>query len=186
MSARRPVGRLLSAAEAGLYGDAAAALATARMEAEALLARAADAAQAAHDAVLRDAADAARLQTSRTLAETAAASRRAMDALAPSVATVIGQAMARLLGDLDVATAVAAAARHAVGELAARQAVLVHVHPACTGATRTALLGWGDGVRVTGDDALPEDACTIETPAGIVRAGLREQLAVLQAALHAA
>ncbi len=86
----------------------------------------------------------------------------------------------------DAGEAREAAAREALGDLAGRHGVTVHVHPLAVAPVRAALSPWGDGARVVADEGMPRDACTLETEAGIVRAGLSDQLAILDAALHQA
>jgi type III secretion protein L len=183
-AAIRPLGRIMTAAEAGLYADAAAAAAHAETQAAAMRNQASNEIAAARELVLQAAAAEAQERTARMLAETAVSAKRSLEALAPDITLAVGRAVAKVVGGLDTAQAVAAAARQALDELHARHGIVVHVHPDCAATTRQALQDWGESVRVVGDNTLPSDACTIETPAGIVRAGLREQVAILQAALR--
>lgn len=179
----KPLGRILTAEQAGLYADAAEALAQARAQAAAMLADAADAIAAQRAHMLAEAGAEAQRQATVILAEAAAAARHQLATLEPAAAQALCTALGRLVGGLVPQEAVAAAARVALADLAQSRAIAVHVHPECAEATRTALAEWGEGVRVIADHTLPEDSCTIESPAGIVRAGLSDQLAILQAAI---
>lgn len=185
IAAPRALGRILTPAQAGLYATAEGALALAQAQVATMLSDAAQAIEGERQAVLARAEAAGRLQAAALLADTAAAARAQLAALAPDVTQAVGLAVAKVVGDLPLSQAVAQAARHALQELATRNGVAVHVHPDQAAGVRTILAELGDGVRVVGDETLPADACTIETQAGIVRAGLSEQVAILQSALAA-
>jgi type III secretion protein L len=181
-----PLGRILRAKEAGLYCDAATALQAARVVAEEMRAAAALEIEAARAERMAAADREARQEAARILAETSAAAQRMLAALPRAIAEAIAEGIAKVIGGIDLAEAVARAAHRALGDLVERNAVVVHVHPAAQAGTRARLASWGDGVRVVGDPGLAPDACVIETPAGTVRAGLEEQVATLRAALIAA
>ncbi len=179
----RPLGRVLRAAEAGLYADAAGALAFA--DAEAAKRREATAAdlaawraQAAATAQAEAAARAADL-----LARTEAEIQRSLHRLLPEVAEAIAMGVAKVIAGLDVAEAVAAAAQRALGDIAERHAVTVRVAATAANATRARLAPLGAGVRVVADPDLASDDCVLETSAGFIRAGLGPQIAAVQAAL---
>ena len=179
-----PLGTLLRAEEAGLYRDAAGALATARETAQRLLAEAKREIAAERDRVLaavRAEADAA---AASMLADTAAATQRALAALPIELAAAVADGVARVIGSLDLADAVARAASCALDELTERNNVVVRVPPTAVAAVRAQLAPWEPGVRVVADLALPADGCVLETRAGFVRAGLREQLDILAEALR--
>jgi flagellar biosynthesis/type III secretory pathway protein FliH len=186
MIAPRPFGRIISAHDAGLWRDAGEAVAAAGREAAMNRARAAEALAAERAALETSLQEAAALQTARALAEAAASAQLALHAMRTDIAATIAAAVRRVVGGLDVGEAVAAAAREALAELAGRHGVTVHVHPSCAPRVREVLAPWGDGARVVADDGLPDDACTLETEAGIVRAGLCDQLGILAAALEQA
>jgi flagellar biosynthesis/type III secretory pathway protein FliH len=84
---------------------------------------------------------------------------------------------------MDVAEAVARAAREAIDELVERNGIVVRVHPAQVALVRERLAGWGEAARVVSDDTLPRDGCVIETQAGFIRAGLGEQVEIMRRAL---
>jgi type III secretion protein L len=186
-----PLGRILRAEHVGLYRDAEAALCTAQaaaMELRAAAARDAAAIRAAH---IADLEHEVRRETARILADTAAAAQRSLAALPREIAEAIAEGVAKVIGGIDLAEAVARAAQRAMAELADRHAVVVHVNPVaqartCARLTATGPGVAGPGVRVIADAGLAPDACVIETPAGSVRAGLEDQLAILRAALNAA
>lgn len=179
-----PLGRVLSAEEAGLYRDAAGALALA---AETVRRRRAEAEReiaAERDRVLAETRARAEADAARLLADTAAAAQRALAALPPELAGAIADGVAKIVGGLDLADAVARAAHRALSDLAERNGVAVRVSPAAAEAVRAKLAAWGDGARVVPDADLPPDGCVLETRAGFVRAGLQEQLDALAAALR--
>ena len=187
MIAPRPFGRILTAEEAGLWRDAGEALQAVARDAAASRAHAATALAGERAALEKSLEDEAALQTARVLAAAAADAQRALQSMRTDIAATIAAGVRKILGALDPAEAVAAAAKEAVAHLAARHGVTVHVHPNAAQRVREALQQWGEGARVVADDGLPPDACTLETEAGIVRAGLSDQLAILEAALqHAA
>jgi len=181
-----PLGRILRAGEAGLYRDASAAMQTAKAEVEDLHARAAQLIAADRARCMTEAERDANAEAARMLAETSIAVRRCLAALPRELAEAIAEGVAKVIGGIDLAEAVARAAQRALLELSERHAVVVHVHPAAQPATRARLSAWESDVRVAGDADLAADSCVIETPAGFVRAGLSDQLAVLQSALRAA
>ncbi|WP_158921294.1 FliH/SctL family protein [Acidisphaera sp. S103] len=177
-----PLRRILSAEEAGLYRSAADALRAAETTAAAVCQEAARLAEAAYAAHLAEADRKAQAVRARILAETSAAVQRTLATLPKEIAEAIAEGVTKVVGGLDLAEAVARAARRAVAELADRHAAIVHVHPSAVVVTRARL---GGAVRVVGDDGLEPDACVVETPSGSVRAGLSEQLASLRAAMIA-
>jgi flagellar biosynthesis/type III secretory pathway protein FliH len=181
-----PLGRILRAEEVGLYRDAEAALRAAEAAVGAMHARAAQEAEAACAARLAAAAQEMQRETARILIETEAAAQRSLAAMPCEIAEAIAEGVAKVIGGIDLAEAVARAAQRAMAELAKRHAVVVRVNPAALGRTSARLDVRGNGVRVVADPALTPDACIIEMPAGFVRAGLEEQIATLRAALKAA
>ncbi len=183
MIAPRPLGRMMPAAEAGLWRDAGEALEAARREAAAARAHAAETLAAERAALEQALADESARQTARALADAAAGAQLALQSLRADIAATLAAAMRKMLGQLDLAEAVAAAATEALAELSARHGVTLHVHPLCAARVRQEVAAWGEAARVVADDTLPPDACTLETEAGIIRAGLSDQLEVLAAAL---
>jgi type III secretion protein L len=181
-----PLGRILRAQEVGLYHDAEAALRVAEAAAGAMRARAALEIEAARADRLAAAEQEMQREAARILIETEAAAQRSLAALPREIAEAIAEGVAKVIGGIDLAEAVARAAQRAMAELAERHAVVVRVNPAAQGRTSARLADRGNDVRVVADPALAPDACIIETPAGFVRAGLQEQIATLRAALKAA
>ncbi len=182
----RPLGRVLSAAEAGLYRDAEAALAlmgtAAREQREAAAKALAAECRTAREAAEQEGHRAA----ARLLAQTAARAQGEIARLPGQIAVVVAEAVARVVGGLDLAEAVARAARRAVEELRGRHGIVVRVAPACAAAVRARLSGLAADLLVAEDRTLDVDECVIETGAGTVRAGLSQQLAVLRDALDRA
>jgi type III secretion protein L len=181
-----PLGRILRADQVGLYRDADAALRAAVTAAAEKSAAAAKEIEAARAACLAEAAQEAQRETARILAETASAAQRYLAALPRQIAEAIAEGVAKVIGGVDLAEAVARAAQRALVELAEHNAVVVRVNPLAAERTRVLLAGQGRVSRVVPDPNLAPDACIIETPAGFVRAGLAAQIATLRAALEAA
>jgi type III secretion protein L len=181
-----PLGRILRAEEVGLYRDAAAALRAAETAAAGLRATAEAEVAATNAARLAAAAQEMQLETARILVETEAAAQRSLAALTGEIAEAIAEGVAKVIGGIDLAEAVARAAHRAMQELAERHGIVVRVNPVAQGRTRDKLAGRGRDVVVVADPALAPDACIIETSAGSVRAGLQDQIAILRAALNAA
>jgi type III secretion protein L len=181
-----PLGRVLRAAEAGLYHDAATALRTAEAAAAEMRATVAAEVEATRAARLAAAEQEMQRETARILVETQAAAQRSLAALPREMAEAIAEGVAKVIGGVDLAEAVARAAQRAMAELAERHGIVVRVNPAAQGRTSARLAGLGRGVAVVADPALAPDACVIETPTGSVRAGLQDQIAILRAALDAA
>jgi len=181
-----PLGRILRAAEVGLYRDAEGALRAAKAAAAAQRAAALAELEAECAARREAAAQETAREQARSLAETEAAIQRELAALHREIAEAIAEGVARVIGGLDLAEAVARAAQRAVAELSTRHAVTVRVNPLAHDRTASRLASRGATVRVIADATLPPDGCIIETPAGFVRAGINEQLDAIRAALTTA
>lgn len=180
----RPLGRILRAEEAGLYCDAAAAYDALQRHGEQLRQQIMDevAAECAQQrATARQEASRAAAQM---LADAAVAAQKMVADMHCDIAEAIAGGVAKVIGGVDLAEAVARAARRAIAELTDRSGLVVRVNPLAAARTRARLAThWGD-VRIIADETLPPDECTIETRTGFVRAGLSEQLDVLRAALR--
>ena len=181
-----PLGRIVRAEDLGLYRDAAGALRTAAAAAAELRATVTSEVETIRTARLAESDKEIQQRAARILAETAAAAQRSLAALPREIAEAIAEGVAKVIGGVDLAEAVARAAQRALAELAERHAIVVHVNPAAQACTRAKLADRGQGTLVVADPVLAPDACIIETPAGSVRAGLQEQIATLRAALQAA
>jgi len=181
-----PLGRVVRAKEVGLYRDAEGALRAARAAAAAQ--RLAALAEMEGECVARReaAARATERERTRILAETEASVQCELAALSRQIAEAIAEGVARVIGGLDLAEAVARAAQRAVAELTAQHTMTVRVSPLAQDRTAARLASHDATVRVIADATLPSDGCIIETPAGFVRAGISEQLDAIRAALTAA
>lgn len=180
----RPLGRVLRAAEAGLYADAAGALAAARADASRTATEAASGIEAERARARTEAAAAAEGERTRLLTDTALGLSRSMAGLRAALAEAMADGVARILGARPAAEVAAAAAAHAVESLHDRTGIVVRVPPDQAAAVRDAV---GDpAVRVLTDATLGGGECVIETAAGFVRAGVAAQVAQLREALRAA
>ena len=182
--ALRPLGRVLRAAEAGLYADAAGALATARSEAARMVADAAAGIEANRLGARAESAALAEGERARLLADAALSTSRELAGLRAALAEAVADGVARILGARPAAEVAAAVAAYAVESLEDRTGITVRVPPGQADAVREAV---GDpAVRVLADATLGDDECVIETAAGFVRAGAAAQVARLREALRAA
>lgn len=181
-----PLGRILKAEEVRLYRDAAAALRNAEAEAAAYRARAIRDAESAGADRLAAARQEADREITRILVATEAEARRRLALLPTEIATAIAEGVAKVIGGVDLAEAVARTAQKALAELAERHTVIVRVNPLAELRTRAALANHSALVRVLADQGLAPDDCILETPAGFVHAGLSAQIELLRTALLAA
>lgn len=180
----RPLGRVLRAADAGLYNDAAEALAAARADASRMVAEAAAGIEAERARACAGAMAAAEGERARLLADAALGVSRELAGLRAALAEAIADGVARILGARPPAEIAAAAASHAVESLHDRAGIVVRVPPDQAASVRNAV---GDpAVRVLADATLGSDECVIETAAGFVRAGIAAQVARLREALRVA
>lgn len=128
------------------------------------------------------------LQRLRDLLAMIDARRKAVDAeLIPLVEDVVGRIIRNLPPPLLTQNLIEAAFAEAQGE---RGRCILRVHPDRLGAAEDWLRQSGtasDIIRISiePDAALAQDDCILETPAGVIDAGLRTQLAALSAVLTA-
>ena len=179
-----PLGRVLRAADAALYNDAAGALQAARSHAARLAEAAAAELAAERERVRLEAVSAAQGEAARHLAAASAGVTRELAGLRAQVADAIADGVASILGSRPPAEVAAQAAAHAIASLQDRTKITLRVPPAQAEAVRAGLSG--DGLHVLADATLEEDELVIETAAGFVRGGIRAQLDRLREALHAA
>ena len=180
----RPLGRVLRAADAGLYADAAGALTAARADASRMVAEAAAGIEAECTRARGEAMASAEGERTRLLAGAALAVSRDLAGLRAALAEAVADGVAGILGARPTADIAAAAAAHAVESLLDRTGIVVRVPPGQATTVRNAL---GDpAVRVLADATLGGDECVIETAAGFVRAGVAAQVTRLRDALRAA
>ncbi len=177
----RPLGRVVRAEEWGLYADAEAALAQARQDAAALRQAAAAESQAESESIRAASLQEAQAEATRLLAETAMGVQAQLASVRMAVAEAIATGIARVIGELDMAEAVARAAVHAINGLQDRNGIAVRVAPELVQPVRQRLAA--ALIEVIADTTLQPDDCVVQTQAGFVRAGLNAQVATLQAAL---
>jgi type III secretion protein L len=176
MTAHRPLGRVIPAAELAIRIEADQVLDAARAEAAAIRAA------ARKEGVEQGRSEGAAAMT-RLLAETAARMRAEAAALEPALAEAIADGVARVIGGLPVAERVAAAAAIAVSELSARSRITLRVHPAAADRVRAEVAPMVETLVLLADATLAEDDCIVESTAGSIAAGIAPQLAALRAAL---
>lgn len=180
-----PLGRLISARDAGCYTDAVAARDQAHLDATTIRTEAAAEASAHRAAARAEGLAEAQAEIAATLLRTKIEARAAIDQIAEEVAGAIADGVAQIIGALDHDDAVARAARQATAKLLARHGATLRVSPSCVERVRDALADrpW---IEVAGDPALGDDDCEIATAEGRIRAGLNRQLDGLRAVLVSA
>lgn len=176
MSVHRPLGRVIPAAELAI-----------RMEADAVLQAARDAAAAIRTRARQEGLEQGRGEgaaaATRLLVETSARLRAETEALEGALVDAVVAGVARVIGAMPPAERVAAAAALAVAELTARSRVTVCVHPVAAERVRAEIGPAVETLVLLVDTSLAEDDCIVESSAGSVAAGIAPQLAALRAAL---
>jgi type III secretion system HrpE/YscL family protein len=175
-------GRIIRASELSLHETARDVLQRAEASAAAITNSARRGAQADRARLLRETHEAAERTRAMLLAKTAAKAQAVLDGLYEDVAEAMTRAIARILGELDLGETVARAASVALSEVSIRHGLILHVHPTAAAQLRAVLGTEGDRIRIVLDETLASDSCTIETEAGIVRAGVSDQLAAIRQA----
>ena len=180
-----PLGRIISASEAGLYNDANAALLAAQQTAASIIAEAEAKAEDIRAAALQAGRDDANAEAATLLAHTASGIQATLDGLAAEIAGTIADAVSRIIGTLGLDDAMASIARLAMRDLRSRHGVIIRISPTMSEAV-TASCADLPGLRIEPDAALDAGDCVIVTEAGTIQAGLNRQLDALRAALLAA
>ncbi|MER9999013.1 type III secretion system stator protein SctL [Mesorhizobium sp. M0051] len=185
----RPFARILRAAEVRALQDGHAFLDEARRDAQQLRdaarrAYAAEYAQGYEDGKAQGDADATRL-----ISETAVKVDHYFGGLEAEVISLALDVVRRMLGEFDVSTLVAKAARQAVIEIRRAKYLKVRVHPASVDRVRDELdavlreSDLGMTVEIDADDALATGACIVSTDFAVVDATIDAQLQAIAAAI---
>ncbi|SJM31806.1 type III secretion system stator protein SctL [Mesorhizobium delmotii] len=186
---RRPVARILRAAEARAWQDGHAFLDEARRDAQQLRdaarrAYAAEYAQGYEDGKAQGAADAARL-----VGETAVKVDRYLGGLEAEIVNLALDVVRRVLGEFDASMLVAKAAAQAVTEIRRAKYLKVRVHPASVNRVRDELNAalresdLGMTVEIDADDTLATGACILLTDIAVIDASIEAQLDAIAAAI---
>ncbi|RWQ06769.1 type III secretion system stator protein SctL [Mesorhizobium sp.] len=186
---RRPVARILRAAEARAWQDGHAFLDEARRDAQQLRdaarrAYAAEYAQGYEDGKARGDADAARL-----VSETAVKVDRYLGGLEAEIITLALDVVRRVLGEFDASMLVAKAAAQAVTEIRRAKYLKVRLHPASVNRVRDELNAvlreseLGMTIEIDADDTLATDACILSTDIAVIDASIEAQLNAIAAAI---
>ncbi|RWM00976.1 MAG: HrpE/YscL family type III secretion apparatus protein [Mesorhizobium sp.] len=187
---RRPYARILRAAEARAWQDGYAFLDAARRDAQqmreaARRAYAAEYAQGYEDGKAQGDADASRL-----ISETAVKVDRYLGGLEAEVTGLALEVVRRILGEFDVGTLVAKAARQAVTEIRRARYLKIRVHPASVDRVREELdavlrkSDLGMMVEMDADDTLAPAACILSTDIAVIDASIDAQLDAIAAAIR--
>jgi type III secretion protein L len=186
---RRPYARILRAAEARAWHDGYAFLDEARQDAQQLRdagrrAYAVEYAQGYEDGKAQGDADAARL-----VSETTIKVDRYLSGLEAEVVNLALDVVRRMLGEFDVSTLVAKAARQAITEIRRARYLKIRVNPASITKVRDELdaalreSDLGMTVEIDADDTLPAGACILSTDIAVVDASIEAQLNAIAAAI---
>ncbi|RWM80985.1 MAG: HrpE/YscL family type III secretion apparatus protein [Mesorhizobium sp.] len=186
---RRPVARILHAAEARAWQDGHTFLDEARRDAQQLRdaarrAYAAEYAQGYEDGKAQGDADAARL-----VSETAIKVDRYLGGLEAEIIDLALDVVRRVLGEFDVSMLVAKAAAQAVTEIRRAKYLKVRLHPASVNRVRDELNAvlresdLGMTVQIDTDDTLARDACILSTDIAVIDASIDAQLNAFAAAI---
>ncbi|TIP25909.1 MAG: HrpE/YscL family type III secretion apparatus protein [Mesorhizobium sp.] len=186
---RRPVARILRAAEARAWQDGHAFLDEARRDAQQLRdaarrAYAAEYAQGYEDGKAQGDADAARL-----VSETAVKVDRYLGGLEAEITGLALDVVRRVLGEFDASMLVAKAAAQAVTEIRRAKYLKVRVHPASVNRVRDELNAvlresdLGMTVEIDADDTLATGACILSTDIAVIDASIEAQLNAIAAAI---
>ncbi|RWO84783.1 type III secretion system stator protein SctL [Mesorhizobium sp.] len=186
---RRPVARILRAAEARAWQDGHAFLDEARRDAQQLRdaarrAYAAEYAQGYEDGKARGDADAARL-----VSETAVKVDRYLGGLEAEIINLALDVVRRVLGEFDASMLVAKAAAQAVTEIRRAKYLKVRLHPASVNRVRDELNAvlrdseLGMTIEIDADDTLATDACILSTDIAVIDASIEAQLNAIAAAI---
>ncbi|WP_192251692.1 type III secretion system stator protein SctL [Mesorhizobium silamurunense] len=186
---RRSYARILRAAEARAWQDGYAFLDGARRDAQqmrdaARRAYAAEYAQGYEDGKAQGDADASRL-----ISETAVKVDRYLGGLEAEVTSLALEVVRRILGEFDVGTLVARAAKQAVTEIRRAKYLKIRVHPASVDRVREELdailrkSDLGMTVEIDTDDALAATACILSTDVAVVDASIDVQLDAIATAI---
>ncbi|RWP60907.1 type III secretion system stator protein SctL [Mesorhizobium sp.] len=186
---RRPVARILRAAEARAWQDGHAFLDEARRDAQQLRdaarrAYAAEYAQGYEDGKARGDADAARL-----VSETAVKVDRYLGGLEAEIINLALDVVRRVLGEFDASMLVAKAAAQAVTDIRRAKYLKVRLHPASVNRVRDELNAvlresdLGMTVEIDADDTLAAGACILSTDIAVIDASIEAQLNAIAAAI---
>ncbi|RWM99691.1 MAG: HrpE/YscL family type III secretion apparatus protein [Mesorhizobium sp.] len=186
---RRPVARILRAAEARAWQDGHAFLDEAKRDAQQLRdaarrAYAAEYAQGYEDGKAQGDSDAARL-----VSETAVKVDRYLGGLEAEIVNLALDVVRRVLGEFDASMLVAKAAAQAVTEIRRAKYLKVRVHPASVNRVRDELNAvlresdLGMTVEIDADDTLATGACILSTDIAVIDASIEAQLDAIAAAI---
>lgn len=187
----RPRARILRAAEARAWQDGYGFLDAARREAEEIRLSAREAYAGEYAQGYQDGKAAGEEDAARLVAETVVKVDRYLGSIEKEVVGMALDVVRRMLGDMDVATLVARAARQAVADVRRAKYLKITVHPDAVEEVRTALQamledsGLGLTIEILTDSTLAEGGCIVASDVAVVDASIEAQLASIGAAIAA-
>lgn len=185
----RPRARILRADEVKAWQDGHAFLAQAKAEAQKLNDAAKRAYAVEYAQGYKDGKAQGDIEAARLIADTSARVDRYLAGLEGEVAGLALDVVRRVLGQFDVGTLVASAARQAISEVRRAKYLKFRVHPQNISRLRDELnlalqdSDLGMSVEIDADDTLALEACILSTDMAVIDAGIEAQLAAITAAI---
>lgn len=185
----RPRARILRADEVKAWQDGHAFLAQAKAEAQKLNDAAKRAYAVEYAQGYKDGKAQGEIEAARLIADTSARVDRYLAGLEGEVAGLALDVVRRVLGQFDVGTLVASAARQAISEVRRAKYLKFRVHPQNISRLRDELNAalqdsdLGMSVEIDADDTLAPEACILSTDMAVIDAGIEAQLAAITEAI---
>lgn len=185
----RPRARILRADEVKAWQDGHAFLGHAKAEAQKLNDAAKRAYAVEYAQGYKDGKVQGEIEAARLIADTSARVDRYLAGLEGEVAGLALDVVRRVLGQFDVGTLVASAARQAISEVRRAKYLKFRVHPQNLSRLRDELnvalqdSDLGMSVEIDADDTLALEACILSTDMAVIDAGIEAQLAAITEAI---
>ncbi|MCG7503611.1 type III secretion system stator protein SctL [Mesorhizobium retamae] len=185
----RPRARILRADEVKAWQEGHAFLGQAKAEAQKLNDAAKRAYAVEYAQGYKDGKAQGEIEAARLIADTSARVDRYLAGLEGEVAGLALDVVRRVLGQFDVGTLVASAARQAISEVRRAKYLKFRVHPQNISRLRDELnlalqdSDLGMSVEIDADDTLALEACILSTDMAVIDAGIEAQLVAITAAI---
>jgi type III secretion protein L len=185
----QPRARILRADEVTAWQDGYAFLEQAKVEAQKLNDAAKRAYATEYAQGYKDGRSEGETAAARLVVDTSAKVDRYLGGLEAEVAGLALDVVRRVLGQFDVGTLVAKAARQAISEIRRAKYLRFRVHPQNVSRMRdelSAILADSDlgmALEIDADDTLAPTACILSTDMAVIDAGIEAQLEAIAAAI---
>ena len=184
--------RVLKAADAATLHSSQQILDAARERAEAIVREAEEVYEQQRQQGYEDGRTEGKLEHSEKMLETIMSSVEFIEGIESTLVNVVGQALRKIIGELDDADRIVRIVRTALMGVRNQQHVTVRVAPADAAAVEKALAAMLQAVPgrtsfldIVPDARLERGACLLESELGVVDASLETQLRALENALQA-